>query len=112
MNSGGVQGAGHAQFDRADAPLGVLGAPARAGAAHVMKLGPVGVEQVLGEGVPECRGGPAEARSLAAGLGHDELPNAIDRRPRPAPWSRGRAAGVTAMVGADSLKTGENSFRT
>src|SRR5215470_1060924 len=99
MNSGRVQSAGDAEFDRADAPLRVLGTPARAGPTHVMKLGPVGVEQVLGEGVPECRGGPAEARSLGTGLGHDELPNAIDRRPRPAPWSRGRAAGFTAMVG-------------
>jgi hypothetical protein len=61
--------------------------------------------------VQQRGGGPAEARSLGAGLGHDELPDAKDRRSRPALWSRGGAAGFTAMVGPDSLKTGENSPR-
>src|ERR1043166_52882 len=95
--SGRVQGAGHAEFDRAGGRLGVLGAPAWAGAAHVVKLGPVGVEQVFREGVPERDGRPAEARSLGA-AGHDELPDArtgdpglligrVAERPGSRPWS-------------------------
>ena len=47
----------------------MLGATGGAGAAHIVALGPVAVEQAVGEAVPEAVEGVADAREWDAAAG-------------------------------------------
>src|SRR2546430_580990 len=77
---------------RRDLGLGMLGAPPRAGAAHVVPLGAVVGEQLRGYGAPEVGDGLADCGGFLV-LGHDTFPSS--RRVPTAGsafWSRRRAA--------------------
>src|SRR3954467_12664741 len=58
----------------ADAAVGVLGAPFRAGAAHVVPLGAVVGQQLRAQGAPEVGDGLADAWGVVL-LGHDTFPS-------------------------------------
>src|SRR2546423_14901485 len=57
-----------------DLGLGMLGAPLRAGAAHVVPLGAVVGEQLRGYGAPEVGDGLADCGGFLV-LGHDTFPS-------------------------------------
>src|ERR1051325_48647 len=77
---------------RGDLGLGVLGAPLRAGATHVVPLGLVAVEQLAGAGEPKVSDGLADARWVLPGY-HDTFPSSR-RVPTAgsAVWSRRKSA--------------------
>src|SRR5947209_4558247 len=58
----------------ADAAVGVLGAPFRTGAAHVVPLGAVAGQQFRTHGAPEVGDGLADAWGFVL-LGHDTFPS-------------------------------------
>src|SRR5438309_6980023 len=58
----------------ADAAVGVLGAPFRAGAAHVVPLGAIVGQQLRAHGAPEVGDGLADAWGFVL-LGHDTFPS-------------------------------------
>src|SRR4029077_14268091 len=83
---------------------GMLGAPLRAGAAHVMPLGAVVGEQLSGHGTPEVGDGLADAWGLVLS-GHDTFPSS--RRVPTAGsafWSRRMSAWFSDMMRPNWLK--------
>src|SRR5262245_40733857 len=83
--------------------LGMLGAPLRAWAAHVMLLGVIAVEQVGGDGTPEVSDGLSDGWFFSV-LGHDTFP--ISRRVPlgSAFWSRRMSAWFRDMMRPNWLK--------
>src|SRR4051812_23590292 len=62
---------GHAAEIGLGNDAGVLGVPLRAGAAHVVALGMIAVEQLTGHGEPEVSHGLADARCFFSLGCHD-----------------------------------------
>src|SRR5690349_8916693 len=90
----------------------VLGAPLRSWAAHVVQLGPVGVERVAAEGSPQDGEGRREPRSLLVRLcavpGHGRSAGAIRMPASPAscPWVATQAPKVHGgTIDPNSLKS-------
>ena len=97
----------------------VLGVPGGTRPAHIVQLGPVGVEGVAAEGPPQNREGGRQPRSLSAGLGavlgsglgHGAFRRWIWRPASPASCPLGRVSasqGSRTMIGLHSLKSASN----